>query len=306
MAFKFISKRFILPIIGIFLISSLPYLFFNMKEEIVIYKLIKSGSLGSAGFLKSDLSLYPIPYFVNLFHNFVSLLHLKSMTFFDGHQAVKLFPYLNQLYLLAMKFLFSALFLGLLIGMVISFIIMTLPVPMRRMINHIIFFFESLPDIFVVLLLQFLVIAVYQRFGIKISTITSTYGHTAYLLPTLTLSFLPTIYIIKYLVLSLADEEKEQYVEFARSKGIPRFKLLTVHILRNALPSFINHFKTIYWYTLSNLLMLEILFNINGFMTFLFQVGTYNPQIVPVCLLMIFIPFTLFVLVGEFLLKITT
>ncbi|MGA9290829.1 MAG: ABC transporter permease subunit, partial [Anaerobacillus sp.] len=79
-------------------------------------------------------------------------------------------------------------------------------------------------------------------------------------------------------------------VALARGKGLSRWRILLVHIFRNSILTLFNHMKGIILFALSNLLMLEIIFDVHGFMTFIYENGVLNPEIVTVALYMVFIP----------------
>jgi len=77
----------------------------------------------------------------------------------------------------------------------------------------------------------------------------------------------------------------------AKGKGLTRLQVLVVHIFRNAIITLMFHFKTIFWFSLSNLFVLEIIFNIYGIMTHIKTHASINPDVVTLSILLIFIPY---------------
>ncbi|KZE69047.1 hypothetical protein AWM68_01915 [Fictibacillus phosphorivorans] len=295
--------QLVLTFIGILLIVSLPYLFFNIDRQLAVLLSIDKGLIKNTWFLYDSIEVNWLRYFdhINvLIHQFFTF---SNPQYYDHGEYVPLFPELWNLYGRSLFMLITALFLGLGISIVCTFLIMKLGSLGRRLSQMGLFIFESLPDIFIILLLQYGVIFIFKKTGILLFNIADFYNNSAAVLPVLCLSVLPTVFLTKYLLLFFQNEEKELYVDLALGKGLSRNYVLLVHILRNALISLFNHFKTIFWLTLSNLFVLEILFNIKGVMKFITTFSPMTPDITVYVLLFFFIPYVLFFIVFEFSLK---
>ncbi|MGM0841350.1 MAG: ABC transporter permease subunit [Bacillota bacterium] len=87
----------------------------------------------------------------------------------------------------------------------------------------------------------------------------------------------------------------------ARSIGLGKLVILTFHILRNAVISVFFQSKKTIWFMLSNLFVLELLFNIAGITRFL--KSTLQPKMFTIAVLSIFIPLFVFYTVGEIFLS---
>src|SRR5699024_11723242 len=81
------------------------------------------------------------------------------------------------------------------------------------------------------------------------------------------------------------DELNKSYVDLAKSRGLNDSELLFNHVLRNAIISIFAHSKSILWFMLSNLLLIEYVFNLAGLMRFMFDF--YSPEVLTVGLLLI-------------------
>ncbi|MFC4619907.1 hypothetical protein ACFO4N_14435 [Camelliibacillus cellulosilyticus] len=57
--------------------------------------------------------------------------------------------------------------------------------------------------------------------------------------------------------------------------------------------------KTIFWFALSNLIMVEILLNMHGLMNFIFQHGLKQPEIIVISLVMILIPLVILFFIAD-------
>lgn len=294
------GMKFLLTACGIFLVGSIPYLLFNMKGQVAVTALIHKGALSNAEYLPDNIHFHLGIYFTHIWKMLKALPDAAHWTYLNEiADPIPLFPSFFHGYLESMMILFAAMLIGLAAGIFITYVIMLIPSGVRRPLKFIVFVFEALPDIFVVVAFQGLILWFYAQTGILLMSTYSLFGD-AFMLPILCLSFLPTFYIVKYLVIIFEEEEGRLYVELAQGKGLKRSSILWVHILRNALITLYNHFKTIFWFGLSNLLALSVLFRIDdGFITFLRRFGPTNPKIVILALLMVFIPFFIFLTIGE-------
>jgi peptide/nickel transport system permease protein len=147
---------------------------------------------------------------------------------------------------------------------------------------------SSLPDIFIIAVLQLFVILFFKSTGVLLIDVASTGENQVILFPAVTLSILPTFFFLGLLVSFLKEEEHLSYVELAKSKGLNKYRILFIHMIRNILISVTYHGKQVVWMMLSNLLILEYLFNVFGVTSFLFS---YNsPSIFAITAILLFIP----------------
>ncbi|WLD94773.1 ABC transporter permease subunit [Alkalihalobacillus sp. AL-G] len=298
--FRVLSIEFVLTIVGIVLLGKLPYLFFNMKEFTDIKQMLDTGMLRNTLFINYFFEFNWERYWSAIIDTWDQLLHLSSLTYYTIGYYEPVFPEMWENYVYSIKVLGSAFLLGTLIAVIVTYLLMLCSNSMIRKVGQsIISAFQLIPDIFLILLMQFIIIYIYKTTDVLVFNILASYGDPAYGLPILCLTVLPTVFLIKTLILIYEEELEKRYVETAKAKGVKRSGILIVHIFRNALISMFNHSKMLLWFTLSNLLMLEVLFNIDGFTSFLWKAGTLNPHIFTVGLLMIFIPFFfIFVISG--------
>ncbi|MFK3960034.1 ABC transporter permease subunit [Guptibacillus hwajinpoensis] len=285
-----IAFQFLLTSIGILLIGSLPYLFFNMKSQLNVLKMIDNNSLNNTSFLYDTIALNFDAYFHHMLHLLNVILTGNTIEYYVRGRELPLFPEFMDVYLTSMFYLIISIVLALILGIFLTLLTMLLPVHKRTLPKAFLFIIESLPDIFVILIAQLVIIWVYKKTNFLLFNISSGFDENAIVLPVLVLSLLPGIYIYKYLLLSFEEEEKLLYVELARGKGLKRSRILVLHVFRNSILTLFNHFKGVFLFAIANLLMLEIIFNIKGFMTFIFENGVLNPEILTIGLFMVFIP----------------
>lgn len=295
--------QFSLTSIGIMLIGSLPYLLFNMESQLDVLKMVDRKELTNTLFIYDTIVLNFEEYLKHMMTMLNLLFTDNTIQYYERGRELPLFPEFFDAYLQSMVYLLASLTLALVLGVLLTILTMLLPKEKRALPKGVLFVLESLPDIFVILITQLTIIWIYKVSGILLFNIASGYNDRAILLPIVVLALLPALYIFKYLLVSFEDEEQQLYVELARGKGLKRSKILVVHIFRNSILTLFNHFKGIFLFALANLVMLEVIFEVRGFMTFVINHGVLNPEIVTIALFMIFIPTFLFFTCMQWILE---
>lgn len=194
--------------------------------------------------------------------------------------------------------------MSLLISIIISFLIVYFLLQMsekrKEKIKIFFEFLEAIPDILLIIGLQFIVILIYKQTDLLVINIARVGEESIVFLPILCLSLPTTLLFTKLLLLRFETELQKDYVLLARSKGFDKFYILNHHVLRNVLLSMLYFSKTNIWFMLSNLYIIEYLFNISGIFTFLKDYRT--PEIFTIALMLIYIPiFFLFKLFHIFI-----
>lgn len=122
----------------------------------------------------------------------------------------------------------------------------------------------SIPDLFFMIFLQLLLMFLYQ---IGLFPHVDLYGHEKIdnqIVGIIFLAIYPLFFIANITYTSLVEEEKMDYINTARSKGVSYFKIVNLHMLKNALQKIIVNSNTLTLYVLSNLFIVEYLSNYRG------------------------------------------
>ncbi len=271
--------RFVCIIFGIILMAGLPRL------------------LPSDG----SLTLNWEGYASSLIEVLQGLIHFQEITYSTEGATRELLPQLSGIVSYSLIVLIGSILIALLVAGVLTFGTMLIPLKWRKVSKVLSFVLESIPDILIIIICQLVIVWIYKSTGLLFFEIASMPGEPIYLLPMLCLSILPMIQYYKVMVSITEYELDRQYVELARSKGVFQGRILMIHVLRNSLASILNYSKTVIWFMLSNLLILEYIFNINGIMSFLLEY--LNPQVFALSLISIFIPIFLLFAIGQWLLE---
>jgi peptide/nickel transport system permease protein len=161
----------------------------------------------------------------------------------------------------------AALFLGTLGGMLV--------VAWRREnLKDVVSVVGVVPDFVLVLVLQVAVVAVYKATGFRIARIaTITRDQAALLLPLLILTLLPAVFVLRSVSNRTYMLTTEDYVRVARAQGLSRFTIYRRHLAPNVLLGLRADLHKIVAMLLSNLFIVEYLFNVRGITYMVFYYG---------------------------------
>ncbi|MFB6465389.1 ABC transporter permease subunit [Cytobacillus sp. Hz8] len=177
-------------------------------------------------------------------------------------------------------FILSLLF-TILAGLLIAICVLLLSGKWRSRAKGFLNLTEAVPDLLVIFLFQFFVITLYKSTGIKFLQLYGTNAYP-YFIPIVTVSFLPIFFMAQFLIKSFEEESDKQYVLLAKAKGLSNWDISFKHLLKNIFPYAIIHLRVIIWLILSNLLLVEYIFSIDGFTRSLFNqliiTGHHNYQ----------------------------
>jgi ABC-type dipeptide/oligopeptide/nickel transport system permease component len=210
-----------------------------------------------------------------------------------------IFPMLLKLFGYSFLLLASAFLIAVVSAALLSYLSMLLPRRAHRFFQRILDLLDSLPDVLVVVILQLFIIWLFKKTGILFFDMYALGEERIYVLPIICLAVMPIAFLIKNFLFQLREEGDKPYVEFSFSKGFSKAYTLWVHLFRNVWISFYYHMKPIFLLMLSNLLIIEILFNINGFMAAMLSVAVSEPSAFFIGMLMIYVPFFILFSLGQ-------
>lgn len=212
----------------------------------------------------------------------------------------KLFPQIWIHYIETMIVFLSAFLLSLLIAYILVIWVLQRSHMKQKMWNGIFLTLESIPDILLILLSQLLVVIMFQKTGFMPIKLAGLGEERIRLLPIICLTIPTTLLFIKLLLLRFKEELEKDYSLFAKSKGLSLRHILTHHISRNVLLTTIYYAKTNILFMLSNLYIIEWIFNTYGM--FVFVKENSKLEIFTVSLVILYVPlFILFRLLHTFL-----
>ncbi|TKD72324.1 ABC transporter permease subunit [Pseudalkalibacillus hwajinpoensis] len=206
------------------------------------------------------------------------------------------FPLIYEYYGYSISILLLGFVLALATALMLTMITFYLPKMLRELLKRTMGLLEAVPDIFIIVIVQLAFVSLYKKTGILLFEVVGGFDRPLFL-PLVTFSILPSIFLYRIMLLIFEDELSRPYVELARGKGIARWIILLKHIARNSLISVVNHSKSIVTLMLTNLVMLEIIFNLHGITWFI--ISNVSAHIVMLSIIMIFIPIYIIELVAR-------
>ncbi|MBY6037660.1 ABC transporter permease subunit [Fictibacillus nanhaiensis] len=298
------TGSFLLPIFGVFLIGALPYLFFsNVRGIEAVARLLEMGSIQNALFLDQNLGFFIDPYFNKIGELMKKLLTFSNVEYYESQQMKFIFPTILPYFFYSLKLVVAAFLFSGIAAIFLALLVKILPDVLQRAVRFLFFTFESLPDIFIVVMIQYFIIVFYRNTGDLLFPIVHSDQNPTYLIPILSLSILPTLFLVRTLLFLLDDEDSKTYVDFARAKGVRYTLVLYVHMLRNSLLSLFYYSKTVYWLLISSLFMVEYVMFIPGITKFMLNNGPTTPDVITVSILLMFVPFYLLFTLLSYVLK---
>ncbi len=257
-----VTVQFIISILGIICLGALPKLFYGFE-------------------------LHASRYIQSLKEVFVNLMDISNLQYVKGKF---LFPQLFVHYKETIIIFLAAFFISLFVAFCIVYVIMSSSPRIQHRIKSFLIFLESIPDILLILVSQILVVWFFKQTGFLPFQIASIGGESIRGLPILCLSIPTTIMFVKMVVLRFENELEKDYVLFAKAKGLGRFHILNRHVLRNVLLSTLFFAKTNIFFMLSNLYIIEWIFNTGGIFMFLKSYESIRVEVFIVSVLLIYIP----------------
>jgi peptide/nickel transport system permease protein len=259
----------------------------------VLIGLILIGSLSS---LFNGINFDLQQYVFGLIDNIKNLSNPLSLTYIDVGTTRLLFPEIISPWLHSLITLFLSFIVSSTVALVLTYLTLRLPKKLFNVIEFIISILEAIPDVLVMALFQIGVLFIYQKTHILFLNI-EAYKTQPIILPVLVLSILPTIMLYRMMLVDFIDESEKPYVELAKGKGLKPSTIILVHVFRNALIKIFSETKYIFWFMLSNLLIVEYVFNIFGLAIFMLRFP--SPSTFTIGLILFFVPIYLFLSIGQ-------
>lgn len=211
------------------------------------------------GVLTSNFSLYII-----LKQTLLYLQTTISNLIHNGEMFIITLNVIKEASYLSIKLIGVTLVITLVVGLMIGILesYRTKSVHLRSLGSILVF---SIPDVFVVLIGLIGYTLLYRRFPqIKEYALLKEF-----ILPVITLSIIPTIYVSRIVVVAVLEELNKEYIRAAKALGYSRKKLFMTELLPAVIYKLIDTLPTLMTMLLSNMIIVEYLFNYNGIGYFL-------------------------------------
>ncbi len=240
------------------------YLFFSLFSIVSQIRNLKIDNLRD--FIKE--------YIYYLYHYTSDLLHGNFGNYYMGNRIRVISEDISIYAWNSFKLLFISLFIGMVLSIFIG-VLLTVYKKKGKISNGILMFLNSIPDFILVLFLQLIVISLNKTIGFKLINIASSGNEEALLLPIISMTIIPMVYLIKEVISDTSIIITEEYMRTAVSKGLTRIIIIKHHVLSNLIPIVKTDLIKILSISIGNLFIVEYLFNIRGLTSFMFNWNQY-------------------------------
>jgi peptide/nickel transport system permease protein len=172
--------------------------------------------------------------------------------------------YASFLYLAAGSI--ASILLGLLLGIIFG-------LRSSRIRQGILVFLGAIPNFIMVLTLQLLSVFFYQHFHFRLGLINYAYSSGRMVMPFLTILLVTLSFSTRISSRYTIQTISEEYIRYAKSKGLSRKRLIIGHILPSVIHSMRGSLLKIISLSLGTLFIIERMFNMPGLTRLLFQFG---------------------------------
>ncbi|MCF7933741.1 MAG: ABC transporter permease subunit, partial [Spirochaetia bacterium] len=132
---------------------------------------------------------------------------------------------------------------------------------------------SAIPDFILILLLEMVAVFSYQRFGVRIAYL--NYSSTDHMLtiPLFTMVVISMAYVARTTARHTMEITAEDYIQYAKAKGLPRTTIIFRHILTGVLQRFKGDLHKLISIIAGTLFITERMFSIPGLTRLLFAYG---------------------------------
>jgi peptide/nickel transport system permease protein len=162
---------------------------------------------------------------------------------------------------------------GSLLGMTLGLIIgVYFALSTAEWLTRIVELLGALPDFVMIMLLQVAVVFIASKTGAVVFQVASlSTDDPAIALPLLSATIIPANYMIRNVAMQMKLTLSEDYIGFAKARGLSRMRIVFHHALPNVLPFFKADLHKLLGILMGNIFVVEYLYNLNGVTMFLFS-----------------------------------
>ncbi|ANC75793.1 hypothetical protein ABE65_002655 [Fictibacillus phosphorivorans] len=281
-----LMKHYLLLSIGVILLSATPSLFAG--EDTLKFSLFRYGQT-----VIETIVQLTRPHSLTLYTQTQTLAFPKmpvnrSVVFLDQITERALFPEIWGIVIYTVGLILASFIIAITMALALGWMTELLPSFLKQVLLKYCSLLESLPDLFFVFFIQLFVVWIYKQTGWLAANPFTSSKEPALLIPLVTLSIVPGIYLFKILLLLSETEMNKDYITFARSKGISKSVIISKHLLSNTISELSVHFPIVMLLLFSQMVVLEYLFKMNGVIKILLSEQPYETK--AMLLLLIVIP----------------
>lgn len=187
-----------------------------------------------------------------------------------GETPRNLLAYIPGYFYASFLYLAAGSLTSILLGLVLGILFGLRPSKVKQ---GILAFLGAIPDFVMVLTLQLLSVFFYQHFHFRLGLINYAFAKGIMLMPFLTMLIVTLSFSTRISSRYTIQTISEEYIRYAKSKGLSRKRLIIGHILPSVIHSMRGSILKIISLSLGTLFIIERMFNMPGLTRLLFQFG---------------------------------
>ena len=175
----------------------------------------------------------------------------------------------------SVKILSVSLFIGTIFSLILG-IKFSVNRKRNKILQNILTLLISTPDFILILFLQMTVVFFNYKTGYSFIRIASLRENEAILLPIISMTVIPMVFFIKEIMNHTSSIITEEYIRTALSKGLTKWLIIKHHVLSSLILYLRADLLKVISISISNLFIIEHLFNIRGITRFMFHWNQYS------------------------------
>ncbi|MBB6638422.1 ABC transporter permease subunit [Cohnella thailandensis] len=186
----------------------------------------------------------------------------ESFRFLSGRTERSFWEQIGSFFNVSLFYVAAGALIGTTIGILVG---IYLGLSRAEWLKRVVEFIGALPDFVIILLLQFLVVYIASETGIVVFRVASlSTDHPAVMLPLISMIVLPANYMIRNVAQQMKMTLSEDYIGFAKARGLGKTYIVFFHALPNVLPFIKADLHKLLGIMMGNLFIVEYLFNMHG------------------------------------------
>ncbi|SIQ37453.1 peptide/nickel transport system permease protein [Paenibacillus sp. RU4T] len=193
----------------------------------------------------------------------------ESFRFLSGQNTLSFWEQVGSYFSISFGYLACGALIGTTIGVLIG---VYFSLSRAEWLKRIVEFSGAMPDFVSILLLQFLVVFVASKTGVVLFQIaTLSVKEPAVVLPLASSILIPASYMIRNVTMQMTYTLAEDYIGFAKARGLRKLYIVFYHALPNVLPFIRADLHKFLGILIGNIFIVEYLYNLHGLTMLLFS-----------------------------------
>lgn len=193
----------------------------------------------------------------------------ESFQFFVGKNERSFWEWIGGYFTSSFQYVAGGAVIGIAAGILIG---IYLAYSRAEWLKRVMDFTGVLPDFAIILILQFIIVFIAQKSGVVVFRVASlSSDEQAIVLPLIAMAIVPANYMIRTVAAQMKLTLSEDYILYAKARGMGKTYTMFFHALPNVLPFIKADLHKLLGMLMGNLFVVEYFFNLRGVTRLLFS-----------------------------------